>query len=77
MRGRPRLRPYGACPALPSEETKDVGRDQVMREFEKVVSSSPDLPEDIRRVFWECLKQPFEAGENSFRKIVGLNPVEG
>jgi hypothetical protein len=61
----------------PPGETRDVGRDRVVGEFEKVVSSSLDLPDATKEVFIESLKKPFHTRENLFRTVVGLNPLEG
>ena len=57
--------------------SKDVGEVKVRDEFLKVVSSSPELPEELRAALLESLKQPFEARENKFRGIVGLNLIQG
>ena len=62
---------------LPSEETKDVGRNQVIDQFRKVVSSSMDIPEATKEVFLESLKQPLCSRENKFKRVVGLNPLQG
>jgi hypothetical protein len=62
---------------LPPEQTRDVGRDQVISQFEKVISSSTDIPEATKEVYLKYLKEPFRPGENKFRKVVGLNPLQG
>lgn len=62
---------------LPPEETRDVGRSRVVSEFEKVISSSLDLPDATKEVFIESLKKPFCSRGNLFRRVVGLNPLEG
>ena len=62
---------------LPPEETEDIGRNQVVSEFEKVICSSMDIPEVTKEVFLESLKKPFDSHENKFREVVGLNPLQG
>ena len=62
---------------LPLEEIRDVDRGQAVSEFEKVISSSLDLPEATREDLLKSLKKPFHTRENLFRRVVGLNPLEG
>lgn len=62
---------------LPLEETRDVKRSRVVGEFEKVVSSHLDLPEGTREALLKSLKKPFHTRENIFRRVVGLDPLEG
>jgi hypothetical protein len=62
---------------LPPEETKDVDRSRIVGEFEKVVSSHLDLSEATREALLESLKKPFHTRENIFRRVVGLNPLQG
>jgi len=63
--------------SLPPEDTGSISEERVIKEFERVVSSSNDLPENFRGIFLECLKRPFEPGENRFRQICGLPRQEG
>lgn len=60
---------------LPPEETKDVGRARIIAEFERAVSSCPDLPEASKEVYLENLKKPFRSRENIFRRVVGLDSL--
>ena len=62
---------------LPPEETRDIDSSRVVGEFEKVVSSCLDLPEATKEVFLNYLKKPFHTRENLFKKVVGLNPLQG
>jgi hypothetical protein len=62
---------------LPPEEIRDVDRGRAVSEFEKVISSSLDLPDATKEVFIESLKKPFCSRENFFRTVVGLNPLQG
>jgi len=62
---------------LPPEETKDVGRDQVVSEFKRVVSACMDIPPVTKETYLESLNEPFHSRENKFRKVVGLGPLEG
>ena len=61
---------------LPPKETKDVGRDQVVNEFKRVVSTM-DISQATKEAYLESLKKPFSSNENKFRKVVGLNPLQG
>ena len=60
----------------PPEETRDVGRVRmiVMAEFERAISSCPDLPEATREDLLKYLKEPSHSYESSFRRTVGLLP---
>jgi hypothetical protein len=49
----------------------------VIAEFERAVSSCPDLPEVIREDLLKYLREPFHTRENLFRRVVGLNPLQG
>ena len=63
----------------PPEETEDAGsaRMIVMAELERAISSCPDLPEATREDLIKYLREPFHTYENKFRKVVGLNPIQG
>ena len=63
----------------PPEETKDAGRVRmiVKAEFEKAISSCPDLPEATREELIKYLKEPFHTHESSIRRTVGLSPLSG
>ena len=63
----------------PPEGTKDAGRIRmiVKAEFERAISSCPDLPEAIREELINYLKEPSHTYESKFRKVVGLNPIQG
>jgi hypothetical protein len=60
---------------LPPEET--VGRHQVLDEFERIVSSSIDIPDATKEAYLESLRQPFHSSENKFREVVGLSQLQG
>ncbi len=62
---------------LPPEETRDVGRARVIAEFERAVSSCPDLPEATRQDLLNNLTEPFHTYESLFRETVGLGPLSG
>jgi hypothetical protein len=49
----------------------------MIAEFERAVSSCPDLPEVIREDLIKYLREPFHTRENLFRTVVGLNPLQG
>jgi hypothetical protein len=63
----------------PPEETKDVGRVRmiVMAEFERAISSCPDLPEETRQDLLKYLREPSHTHESLIRRTVGLGPLPG
>lgn len=62
---------------LSPEEIKDINEKNVTDEFEKAVSSSPELAEELKKMFLKCLREPFQNRENIFRRVVGLNQLHG
>ena len=63
----------------PPRETGDVDgiRMIVIVEFKKVISSFPNLPKAVREALLKCLREPFCKGENVFREVMGLKPLQG
>ncbi len=54
-----------------------MGRARVIAEFERAVSSCPDLPEATRQDLLNNLTEPFHTYESLFRETVGLGPLSG